>query len=106
MNYRHGDLALISIEKLPEGLVETKSKVIMTGSGGNNHTFNNGKLYLKNVNQFVIGYFEAIEDTKLFHIEHGCKSEGTLKEASIEKGFYEIRKQCEDTHTGMKRVID
>ena len=105
MNYRHGDLALIGIEKLPDGLIETQSKIIMTGSGGNDHTFNNGRLFLKNVNQFIIGYFEAFDNTKLFHVEHG-EGNSNLKEATIEKGFYEIRKQCEDTHEGMRPIQD
>jgi len=105
MNYRHGDLALIAIKELPQGLTETKSKVIMIGSGGNDHTFDKGRLYLTIVNQFTIGYFEAVEGTKLFHIEHGEGSK-KIKEALIQKGIYEVRKQQEDTHEGMRPVID
>ena len=29
-----------------------------------------------------------------------------LREAIIENGIYELRKQVEDTHTGMKPVVD
>lgn len=32
-NIRHGDLALIGVNKLPDGLKASKSNVLMTGSG-------------------------------------------------------------------------
>lgn len=106
MNYRHGDLALIKIDKLPEGLKETKTKVIIKSSGGNAHTFDNGEIYFKKINEFVFGYFVA-NNTKLFHIEHGKIIKGKkLREAKINNGIYELRNQCEDTNKGMKQVID
>ena len=101
-NYRHGDLALIGIEKLPEGMVATKTKVLMEGSHGNAHTINKGKVYLKDANEYVFGYLEA-KGTILSHAEHG---EGKEKVARIEDGVYELRKQQEKTHEGMKPVID
>ena len=55
MDYRHGDLALVGIEELPKGLKEAKTDVIMKGSGGNEHTFSKGRLYLKSGGVFVIG---------------------------------------------------
>lgn len=107
MNYRHGDLGLIGIDKLPDDLIETKTNIIMKGSHGNNHIFQNGILYLKNVDQFVFGYFKANDGCKLFHVEHGEIVEGNnLRIANIEPGFYELRKQNEFTHDGMKQVID
>jgi len=127
---RHGDLALIEIDKLPEGLKQFKTKVIMRGSHGHDHSFDNGKLYLKQVDSFVFGYLVA-KNTILFHPEHGFKNLGQgfeknrtgkgnigrpklkngfkktgLREAKIADGIYELRKQIEDTHEGMKPVID
>jgi len=105
-SYRHGDLALKGINNLPEGLKASKSKVIMQGSGGHDHSFNNGTLYLKKENDFVIGYLEA-KDTKLFHLEHGKKVEGkTLKEAKIKDGYYQLLKQNEARNGELRPVVD
>jgi fructoselysine-6-P-deglycase FrlB-like protein len=104
MSYRHGDLALISVKKLPKNLKETKTKVLMTGSGGNDHAITQGKVYLKNEGDFVFGYLVA-KDTVLLHPEHG-KGKGILKIAKIGDGIYELRKQNEDTNEGLKEVID
>ena len=107
MDYRHGDLGLIGIKVLPKELEENKSNIIMKGSHDNNHSFSGGKLYLKESGEFVIGYLKAGKGCKLFHIEHGKKIKGKeLREASIKEGMYELRKQCEDTHEGMKQVVD
>lgn len=104
--YRHGDLSLVGIKALPNGLKNSNKKIIMQGSGGNDHSIDNGDLYLITKGQFVIGYLVA-ENTTLYHIEHGIKIKGKkLREAKIKDGIYELRKQCEDTHDGMKQVID
>ena len=107
-NYRHGEICLIGIKEMPKGLTETKSNVLMVGSHGHDHSFKKGKLYLKDVGTFIVGYFEAVKGTKLYHPEHGgCKVlKNGLKEASVDPGFYEIRKQQENTHTGMQPVVD
>ena len=43
--YRHGEILFAKIDKLPKGLKETKTNQIMTGSHGNSHTYDNGKIY-------------------------------------------------------------
>ena len=104
---RHGDMFLEEIEKLPEGLIEAKTNVLMMGSHGNPHSFENGKFYPHKKGQFVVGYLEAGENCKLLHPEHGkVKNSAGLMEADIPAGIYQIRKQQEDTHQGMKPVID
>jgi hypothetical protein len=99
-NIRHGDIAFVEIEKLPKGLKSVKTNKIMEGgSGGNSHTFKGGIFYPKVDGSNIIGFFKA-KDTKLYHIEHspeGCK---------LENGVYEVRRQVEYTHEGMKQVID
>lgn len=106
MKIRHGDLALIGIKELPKDLKPTKTKILMVGSGGNNHSIDNGTVYLKNVDEFVFGYLVA-KNTKLLHIEHGKIVKGKkLKEVKIEDGVYQLRKQNEMTHQGMRQVVD
>ena len=105
-NVRHGDLALIGIEKLPEGLKKSESKILMTGSGGNDHSFNRGEFYPHQEQPNIIGYLVA-ENTTLFHKEHGKVVKGKdLREAKIQDGIYQLKNQIEDTHAGMKPVID
>lgn len=105
-NYRHGDMALIGIEKIPADAIKTTEKVLMIGSGGNSHCFDKGIFYKSSSYNFVVGYLEA-KNTKLLHPDHGEKINGQpLRVAKIDNGTYEVRKQFEDTHEGMKPVID
>jgi hypothetical protein len=104
--YRHGDLALIEVKKLPEGMEKLDSKVLMTGSHGHDHVFDVGEFY-PCINGIVIGYFVATENTKLYHPDHGKVVKGkTLREVVITAGVYELRKQQEDTNEGMRPVED
>lgn len=104
--YRHGDLGLVQVDKMPAGLDVSKSNVLLeNGSGGHSHTFKGGKFYPKVEGDFVLGYLFASK-TKLYHPEHGGKKTGNLKEATIKDGIYEVRKQNEHTPNGLKPVID
>lgn len=105
MNYRHGDMALISAGKLPSGVKASQSKVLMVGSGGKDHSFEGGVFYPKTEN-LTVGFLQA-KNTILFHEEHGNKIEGKkLRETKVEDDIYEVRKQQEDTHEGMKPLQD
>ncbi len=103
-NYRHGDLTLFGIDKLPEGLKLSKTKVLIKSSGGNAHSINKGSVYFKDVDEYVFGYLVA-KDTTLFHKEHG-DGKGELRKAKIEDGIYELRRQNEKTHESMRKVED
>ncbi|MEK7179906.1 MAG: hypothetical protein AAB706_00355 [Patescibacteria group bacterium] len=106
LNYRHGDICFIEISKLPTGLKATKDDVILlSGSGGNPHTFKGGIFYPKINGEFIIGYFKA-KDTRLYHLDHGEKKVGGLKEAKIGDGIYEIRRQVEVVNGQMRQVVD
>jgi hypothetical protein len=102
--YRHGEITFKVIDKLPSDLTKSKTNIFMVGNTGNSHTFKGGKLYLKKVDDFVFGYFEA-ENTTLFHREHG-KGKGKIKEAKLPNGFYELRIGNEIINKELKRVID
>lgn len=104
-NYRHGDLGLFGIEKLPEKLSKSDSKIFMVGSGGHNHTFDNGDFYPTS-DGITIGFLVS-KNTTLYHLEHGTVIKGhELREVFIEDGIYELRQQIEETHDGMKPVVD
>lgn len=103
MNIRHGDMALIGIDKLPEGLKASKSRVLMTGSHGNNHAFTGpGTFYPHEGNRGtlrIVGYFDAKKGTMLTHLDHGPEGE-KLREVPIE-GSFQVREQIVDTHSGI-----
>ena len=105
--YRHGDICLEQVESIPDNAKRSDSKVILAeGSGGNPHGITDGELFFVE-NEFpVIGYLKA-ESTKLTHAEHGEEvlPDG-LKAAAIEDGIYKITRQQEETHEGMKPVVD
>jgi hypothetical protein len=103
--FRHGDLCLVKVDKLPDGLMASKSVVLMKGSNGHNHSFRNGVFYPKQVDSFVIGYFKANSGCKLLHPEHGT-GKGSMKEASLPIGIYEVRKQNEYVIDELKPVVD
>jgi len=106
MYIRHGDVRFFKVDKLPEGLKKSDSKVFMNGSGGHDHYYDVGEWYPKMEGNFVIGYFVAYSNTKLFHTEHGCKKQGKVKITEPMEGVYQVGRQIEDTHTGMRQVID
>ena len=99
--YRHGEIAFVKVDKLPEGLTEAKNNIFSRGSHRNNHTFKGGKLYLlEEMQGFTMGYLVA-ESTSLYHEEHSPNGEATLPD-----GIYELRKQQEFTPEGLVPVID
>lgn len=99
--FRHGEICLLSISKLPTGLKETKTNILMRGSHGHDHTFVGGKFYEKKENDFVFGYFKA-KDTSLLHPEHSPK----IGDAKLPDGNYQLLKQNEYTPAGLVPVID
>ena len=99
-NYRHGEVALIQIDKLPDNLEKSKSKVFMVGSHGHNHSIDRGEIYLKQ-DGFTFGYLIA-KNTSLLHPEHSPKT----GDAKIEDGIYQMVKQLEYTPDGLVPIID
>lgn len=101
--YRHGEILLLKIEKLPDGLELSNSKIIMTGSHGNNHTIDTGKLYFVKPTKrdFTFGYLVA-KNTNLLHPEHREKN----GKCPIKNGVYQLIKQNEFTPEGLIPVID
>jgi len=106
MNIRHGDLALLAIKTLPENLTVSTSKKLMTGSGGNDHTFTDGTFY-PNINGQTLGYLVAVDGTKLLHPDHGALvPNSNLREVIVPAGIYQVVRQVEQTHDAMRFVED
>ena len=99
-NYRHGDVSIIGIESLPKTLKASNDNVFMSkGSSGHDHTFTGGVFYPKVKGDNIVGYLVA-KGTVLYHEEHSPKG------VKIQDGIYEIRKQNEFTHEGLREVVD
>lgn len=98
--YRHGEVLLLKIDKLPENLTPSKEKVFMVGSHGNNHSIDNGVFYKKQEG-ITFGYLEA-KNTSLLHPEHSPK----VGDAKIQDGYYQLIKQVEYTPDGLIPVVD
>jgi len=109
-NYRHGEIALIGITKLPEALQKSDSDILVSGSHGNHHRIDNGTFY-PHLKGFVIGYLVA-QNTCLLHTEHGDPNNTVildrvvLRKVPIQNGIYEVRKQQEYINNDLKPVID
>ena len=102
---RHGDLALVKVDKLPEGLTASTTRTLMQGVNKNNHDVHGGTVYLAEVDQFAFGYLVAGDNCTLIHPDHGA-GKGPLKTATLPAGVYELRRQFEETHEAFKPVID
>ena len=102
--FRHGEIALLPIKKLPKGLKESKYKTLILGSHGNSHSIDNGKIYFVKENEFVFGYLVA-KNTNLLHEEHG-EGNGAIKKAKLPDGIYQLIKQQEFTPSGLIPIVD
>jgi hypothetical protein len=102
--YRHGEILLRPIAKLPSGLKKADTKTIIAGSHGNAHTISAGELFFHQADTYIFGYLKA-QKTTLLHPEHGEGKSGLLK-ASIPDGIYELRKQQEFINNELKPVVD
>lgn len=103
--YRHGDMALVKIDELPDGLEVSDSKILLTGRTSTHEVNENGIFYPHEADEFIVGYLVAKKGCQLLHPEHG-EGSGPKRKASIESGIYEIRRQQEHTPDGMRPVLD
>ena len=96
--YRHGEICFEKIKSIPKDIKLSKDKVLLKGSHGNPHSFDNGEYFPKKKDDFIFGYFRA-KDTTLFHVEHG-------KEVKLPDGNYRLRRQVEYINEELKQVED
>lgn len=102
--YRHGEIMLEVIEKLPEWLEKVNQKEFLKWSHWNSHSFDNWELYLKKEDDYIFWYFIA-KNTILLHTEH-WEWNDTIKKAKILDWIYRLRRQVEYVNWELKQVID
>lgn len=85
--YRHGDLLIKEIEKIPKKLIELKTKTLAFGEvTGHAHVLSAGKTFAKNMKsepEFLL----LEQDAELTHEEH--------KPILISKGVYQVIRERE-----------
>lgn len=94
---------MIETDSIPSDAKLDKSNNLLTGSHGNAHTYDNGKLYRLEQTP-IFGYFEA-KNTTLSHAEHG-KGKGALKTCNLPNGTYELRKGQEFINDELVQIVD
>lgn len=106
---RHWDVLLVRIDKLPEWLTKSNTKIFLAWKN-NNHEISKWEIYItKDVNtlrenEFHYGYLVA-KNTTLIHNEHSPMSDEN-RNALIPDGVYELFKQKEQTPDGFKIILD
>ena len=71
--YRHGDLLLKKIDKLPENLKRLNKKSLAEGEvTGHHHTFSNGMVQIFQEQETKQKYVEVGQEAELIHQEHNA----------------------------------
>lgn len=97
MMKRQGDLLIVKVEKIPEGTVKQKSRILAEGEAtGHMHELDSGEVYEKE----GILYFKVVQGelSILNHPEH--------KAITFEPGEYKVIRQREYEPNGWRRVAD
>lgn len=106
---RHWDVALVQIDKLPEWLTKSNTRIFLAWKN-NNHEIDKWEIYLTRDhnalrdNEFLYGYLVA-KNTTLIHNEHSPMSNEN-RNALIEDWVYALYKQKESTNDGFQIVQD
>ena len=100
--YRHGDLYIMPVDAIPEGLEKKKNTELLEGeSSGHVHRLNGGTVYAEIPtvqNGFLLGFFEIPTETEVTHEEH--------KTIILPPGKYKFYSQREYDPQENRRVID
>lgn len=107
-----GDLLIRRIQKLPEGIMATKSEngqfILAHSETGHNHiVMDRPTVKVYSTNDPLLSYLEVIEATDQTEavIEH-LRSFDTHESIAVSPGIYEIRRQREYSPEGWRRVAD
>ena len=100
MNYRHGDLLIREIKKLPKNLKKKAGNILAEGEAtGHHHQLVAEKLQLLEDSKGRL-YFKVEKPSPLTHQEH--------KTITVEPGVYVVEREREYDYAleSIKRVID
>jgi len=102
-----GDLLLIKINELPESIKEIDSvdgkHVVAHSETGHHHSVDaTHARYFEGGGNEMVCYLSIASDTELFHDRPGDAHESI----TITKGYYEARRQRENSPMGDRRVAD
>lgn len=97
---RQGDVLIIQVNKIPEGLKQTKKVTLALGEAtGHHHTIYDGAVGYASSIDSLAEYFEVTgESADLTHQEHGA--------IPVPKGKWRSVIQTEYTPEELKKVVD
>jgi hypothetical protein len=102
MTIRHGDLLIIQVDSIPDGLPKKENTILLEGESTNHfHRLRGGTVYAERPtrdNNYLLGFFELEKDTELTHEEH--------KTIVLNPGKYKFLSQREWDELEERRVID
>lgn len=102
MIYRHGDVLIVKVDSIPEGLQKKDNLVLLEGeASGHFHTLSKGEVWTTiptKDNNYLLGYFKTEEGALLTHQEHQA--------IEIPAGIYKFYSQREYDEQEERRVID
>lgn len=102
-----GDVYLRRIDKLPGGLIPAKAEngvfVVAHSETGHHHVVKEraAQLLIDKTNIFI-SYLDVAEPCELEHL----RSFDTHESLALKPGFYEVRRQREETPEGWRRAQD
>lgn len=104
-----GDLLIIKLDKLPEGLKPAKSNIILEGEAtGHVHRLVTGILLLEETpSKYSLGYVQSDKPITIEHIFAGTDTSTREHEPQIlEPGIYHLESQREYDEIEDRKVID
>ena len=97
--YRQGDVLILPVDSIPEGLKTTKRVTLALGEvTGHHHTIHNGAIGYADEEDQLAEYFEVFENALLTHQEHDA--------ITFSPGKYRNVIQVQYTPEALIRVAD
>lgn len=99
-SWRQGDVLIVRVDKVPDGLVKTKAVTLALGEAtGHHHTIHRGAIGYGQAEHGLAQYFEVTEESApLVHQEHDP--------IPFEKGTYKAIRQVEYAPGELRNVAD
>ena len=103
--YRQGDLLIMEVDEIPQGLEPSKDLLLISGStASHDHKLTGGVVYHKE-DGLLQGYFKLEKKEKVVHRTKDNK-EGEHKDIELPKGIYSFYRQREYLPEGYNIIQD